>query len=36
MALANIPAAPQLEGWRHIYSGKVRDLYEPITPHPAR
>ncbi|MEA5453885.1 phosphoribosylaminoimidazolesuccinocarboxamide synthase [Sinomonas sp. JGH33] len=22
--------APQLEGWRHIYSGKVRDLYEPI------
>ncbi|MGN6405606.1 phosphoribosylaminoimidazolesuccinocarboxamide synthase [Sinomonas sp.] len=22
--------APLLEGWRHIYSGKVRDLYEPI------
>ncbi len=34
MALANIPAAPQLEGWRHIYSGKVRDLYEPVSPHP--
>ncbi|WP_336855910.1 phosphoribosylaminoimidazolesuccinocarboxamide synthase [Sinomonas albida] len=32
-------AAPELEGWRHIYSGKVRDLYEPIEgagfPHPA-
>lgn len=23
-----------LDGWRHIYSGKVRDLYEPVTPHP--
>ena len=34
MALENIPAAPQLEGWRHVYSGKVRDLYEPATPHP--
>jgi phosphoribosylaminoimidazole-succinocarboxamide synthase len=34
MALANIPAAPELEGWRPIYSGKVRDLYEPATPHP--
>ena len=22
--------AQQLEGWRHIYSGKVRDLYEPV------
>ncbi|MDQ4502418.1 phosphoribosylaminoimidazolesuccinocarboxamide synthase [Sinomonas sp. ASV322] len=22
--------APVLEGWRHVYSGKVRDLYEPI------
>jgi len=34
MALANIPTAPELEGWRAIYSGKVRDLYEPATPHP--
>lgn len=25
------PHAPQLPGWRHIYSGKVRDLYEPAT-----
>lgn len=25
------PATPQLEGWRHIYSGKVRDLYVPGT-----
>ncbi|MBG0740146.1 phosphoribosylaminoimidazolesuccinocarboxamide synthase [Paeniglutamicibacter antarcticus] len=22
-------SAPQLAGWKHIYSGKVRDLYEP-------
>ncbi|NUP74292.1 MAG: phosphoribosylaminoimidazolesuccinocarboxamide synthase [Sinomonas sp.] len=21
--------APQFEGWKHVYSGKVRDLYEP-------
>lgn len=34
MGAANIPAAPELEGWRHVYSGKVRDLYEPATPHP--
>jgi phosphoribosylaminoimidazole-succinocarboxamide synthase len=34
MALANIPVAPELPGWRHIYSGKVRDLYEPTEPHP--
>ena len=26
--------APELPGWRHIYSGKVRDLYEPVEPHP--
>ncbi|MFN8073803.1 MAG: phosphoribosylaminoimidazolesuccinocarboxamide synthase [Kineosporiaceae bacterium] len=28
------PSAPQpaaLPGWRHVYSGKVRDLYEPET-----
>jgi len=31
---ANIPPAPELPGWRHTYSGKVRDLYEPTTPHP--
>ncbi|MCY0905568.1 phosphoribosylaminoimidazolesuccinocarboxamide synthase [Arthrobacter sp. H14-L1] len=22
-------SAPQLTGWKHVYSGKVRDLYEP-------
>lgn len=22
--------APELPGWRHVYSGKVRDLYEPL------
>jgi phosphoribosylaminoimidazole-succinocarboxamide synthase len=24
----------EIPGWNHIYSGKVRDLYEPTTPHP--
>ncbi|MBG6084186.1 phosphoribosylaminoimidazolesuccinocarboxamide synthase [Zhihengliuella flava] len=24
--------APVLEGWTHVYSGKVRDLYEPADP----
>ncbi|WP_062137549.1 phosphoribosylaminoimidazolesuccinocarboxamide synthase [Demequina aestuarii] len=28
------PTAPELAGWRHVYSGKVRDLYEPVEPHP--
>lgn len=26
---AGIDAAPQLDGWAHVYSGKVRDLYIP-------
>lgn len=26
-------SAPELEGWRHVYSGKVRDLYEPVGAH---
>lgn len=26
-----IPAAPALPGWTHIYSGKVRDLYQPAS-----
>jgi phosphoribosylaminoimidazole-succinocarboxamide synthase len=25
-----------LPGWRHVYSGKVRDLYEPAVPTPGR
>jgi len=29
-----IPAAQELPGWRHVYTGKVRDLYEPAEPHP--
>ena len=29
------PDAPTLPGWRHTYSGKVRDLYVPDGPHPA-
>ncbi|WP_296665421.1 phosphoribosylaminoimidazolesuccinocarboxamide synthase [Demequina sp.] len=28
------PTAPDLPGWRHVYSGKVRDLYAPVEPHP--
>ncbi len=28
-------AAPELPGWTHTYSGKVRDLYVPAAPHPA-
>ncbi|MFV0287080.1 MAG: phosphoribosylaminoimidazolesuccinocarboxamide synthase, partial [Demequina sp.] len=28
------PTAPELAGWRHVYSGKIRDLYEPTEPHP--
>lgn len=28
-------AAPVLAGWRHVYSGKVRDLYVPEGTHPA-
>ena len=32
---SSTPIAPDLAGWRHVYSGKVRDLYEPVGPHPA-
>jgi len=28
------PAVLPVEGWRHVYSGKVRDLYVPESPHP--
>jgi phosphoribosylaminoimidazole-succinocarboxamide synthase len=28
-------AAPDLPGWRHVYAGKVRDLYLPDGDHPA-
>src|SRR5690606_2018479 len=27
------PTPLEVPGWRHIYSGKVRDLYEPVEPH---
>ncbi len=30
-----VTPAIELEGWTRVYSGKVRDLYEPVTPHPA-
>jgi len=29
-----VTTAPQLPGWEHVYSGKVRDLYRPAAPHP--
>ncbi|WGD37723.1 phosphoribosylaminoimidazolesuccinocarboxamide synthase [Lysinibacter sp. HNR] len=25
-------STPAIPGWKHIYSGKVRDLYEPVNP----
>ncbi|WP_062465294.1 phosphoribosylaminoimidazolesuccinocarboxamide synthase [Demequina soli] len=31
---ATPPTHLELEGWRHVYSGKVRDLYEPVGEHP--
>ncbi|WP_432546290.1 phosphoribosylaminoimidazolesuccinocarboxamide synthase [Kineococcus sp. SYSU DK004] len=29
MSAPDLPAAPEVPGWRHVYSGKVRDLYAP-------
>ncbi|RKR76190.1 phosphoribosylaminoimidazolesuccinocarboxamide synthase [Frondihabitans australicus] len=29
MSAQTLPAAPALEGWKPVYSGKVRDLYVP-------
>ena len=29
-----MPVAQEIPGWRHVYTGKVRDLYEPVGPHP--
>ncbi len=34
MAPISLPDPIKVPGWRHIYSGKVRDLYEPVEPHP--
>ncbi|NAZ87267.1 phosphoribosylaminoimidazolesuccinocarboxamide synthase [Kineococcus indalonis] len=31
MSAPALPAPPQLPGWRHTYSGKVRDLYVPAS-----
>ncbi len=28
------PVAPEVPGWRHTYSGKIRDLYVPEQAHP--
>lgn len=29
-----VPVAQEILGWRHLYTGKIRDLYEPVAPHP--
>jgi len=29
-----VPVAQEIPGWRHVYTGKVRDLYVPAEPHP--
>ncbi|MGJ7441904.1 phosphoribosylaminoimidazolesuccinocarboxamide synthase [Aquipuribacter sp. MA13-6] len=29
------PSPPELPGWTHRFSGKVRDVYAPASPHPA-
>ncbi|WP_424945130.1 phosphoribosylaminoimidazolesuccinocarboxamide synthase [Cellulomonas shaoxiangyii] len=29
MRVSDATSTPDLPGWRHVYSGKVRDLYEP-------
>lgn len=29
-----VPAPQEIPGWRHVYTGKIRDLYEPVDPHP--
>lgn len=29
-----MPVPQEIPGWRHVYTGKVRDLYEPVEPHP--
>lgn len=34
-ASAASAGAPDLAGWTHVYSGKVRDLYLPVGAHPA-
>ncbi|WP_298806085.1 phosphoribosylaminoimidazolesuccinocarboxamide synthase [uncultured Pseudokineococcus sp.] len=33
-APGSAPAPPELPGWRHVRSGKVRDLYEPASAAP--
>ncbi|MEJ5913069.1 phosphoribosylaminoimidazolesuccinocarboxamide synthase [Pseudokineococcus sp. 1T1Z-3] len=34
VAQASAGGPPQLDGWRHVRSGKVRDLYEPASGEP--
>ena len=29
-----MPEPAQIPGWKHVYTGKVRDLYVPAEPHP--
>jgi len=30
----DVPVAQEIPGWRHVYTGKIRDLYEPVASHP--
>ncbi|WP_380163622.1 phosphoribosylaminoimidazolesuccinocarboxamide synthase [Jannaschia sp. R86511] len=34
MPPSTAPRPPDLPGWTHRFSGKVRDVYAPTTPHP--
>ena len=29
-----VPQPQEIHGWKHVYTGKVRDLYVPSEPHP--
>ena len=34
MSASTLPAAPELPGWTHLSSGKVRDVYTPAATSP--
>ena len=34
MSASTLPAAPELPGWTHLSSGKVRDVYTPAAASP--
>ena len=35
MSASTLPAAPELPGWTHLSSGKVRDVYTPAAASPS-